>query len=210
MIVKICGVNDAAAFDAVVDAQADFLGLVFFPASPRFVTAVQAQALSVRHDGGPRRVGLFVKPSDAEIGAVLDVLKLDVLQVYADAARAREIKARFGLPVWRAIGVAAEHDLPADDEGLDGFVIEAKPPVGATRPGGNAIKMDWSLLKSWEAPGFWLLGGGLNQENIGRAIRESGALAVDVSSGVETAPGKKSPSLIAAFVATAKFMGTKG
>jgi phosphoribosylanthranilate isomerase len=202
--VKICGVNSEAAFDAVVEAGAEYLGFVFFPPSPRFITFAQASTLNTRHQGGPKRVGLLVGPTDAEIAAVLTEVNLEVLQIYADSTRARDIKTKFGIPVWRAVGVATPADLPADDEGLDGFVIEAKPPPHATRPGGNAVTMDWSLLKFWRAPGFLLLGGGLNAQNMATAIAQSGAPGVDVSSGVETAPGAKSPAMIATFIAAAR------
>ena len=135
--VKICGIKDAAAFDSVVAAGADYLGFVFFPASPRAVTAAEAAALSARHIGGPARVGLFVDPDDAAISAVLAALPLDALQLHnVDIARAREIRAMFGVPVWRAIGVAVASDLP-DEIGADLLMLDAKPPKGATRPGGN-------------------------------------------------------------------------
>jgi phosphoribosylanthranilate isomerase len=199
--VKICGVNSPAAFDAVVEAGADYLGFVFFERSPRFLTPVQAAALAARHPGGPKRVGLFVEPDDAAILAVLDAVHLDVLQLYASVERCRDIQTRFGLPVWRAIGVTDRAELPQDGQGFSGFIIEAKPPAGATRPGGNATAMNWGLLRGWQAPGFWLLGGGLNPGNVAEAIRQSGAPAVDVSSGVETGPGEKSATLIRAFIA---------
>jgi phosphoribosylanthranilate isomerase len=203
-IAKICGVNSPAAFDAVVEAGADFLGFVFFSPSPRFVTGATAAALSARHMGGPKRVGLFVKPTDEDIAAVLAGVKLDILQIYADPARAAAIKGKFSLPVWRAVGVAAPDDLPANAQGLDGFVIEPKPPANATRPGGNATQMDWSLLRGWTAPAFWLLAGGLTPDNVADAITQTSPPGVDVSSGVETAPGEKSPALIRRFVAAAR------
>jgi phosphoribosylanthranilate isomerase len=195
--IKICGVNSAAAFDAVVAAQADYLGFVFFEKSPRCVTPAQAVALSARYEGGPLRVGLFVQPADEEIDAVLQALKLDVLQIYANAGRVRAIKQKFQTPVWRAIGVAARAELPT--ETLDGYVIESKPPPGATRPGGNAAQMDFSLLTGWQSSAPWLLAGGLTPENVAHAIAQTGAPGVDVSSGVETAPGEKSPDLIKKF-----------
>jgi phosphoribosylanthranilate isomerase len=205
--VKICGVNSAAAFDAVVAAGADYLGFVFFHASPRFVTAGEAAVLSARHEGGPKRVGLFVKPAMAEIEAVLAEVRLDVLQVYVPADEVAAIKARFGLPVWRAVGVAAAADFPAAGEAVDGYVLESKPPKGATRPGGNAVRADWELLAGWRGEKFWLLGGGLTADNVAGAIKLSGAPGVDVSSGVETSPGVKSPELIAKFVAAARRRG---
>jgi phosphoribosylanthranilate isomerase len=205
--VKICGVNSAAALDAVVAAGADYLGFVFFPPSPRFVTGGQAAALSARHEGGPKRVGLFVEPAMAEIEAVLAVVRLDVLQVYGPVDEVAAIKARFGLPVWRAVGVAGVEDFPAAGEAVDGYVLESKPPKGATRPGGNAVMADWELLAGWRGDRFWLLGGGLTPENVAGAIKLSGAPGVDVSSGVETAPGVKSPELIAKFAAAARRAG---
>jgi phosphoribosylanthranilate isomerase len=199
--VKICGVNSAAAFDAVVEEAADYLGFVFFERSPRFVTPAHAASLAARHPGGPKRVGLFVEPDAVAVQAALDKVPLDVLQLYGSAGLCREIQTRFALPVWRAIGVADPAELPVDGQGLDGFVIEAKAPAGATRPGGNATMLDWGLLTGWKAPGFWLLGGGLTPENVAWAISQSAAPAVDVSSGVEAAPGEKSPALIREFIA---------
>jgi phosphoribosylanthranilate isomerase len=205
--VKICGVNSPAAFDAVVEGAADYLGFVFFERSPRCVTPAQAASLSARHAGGPKRVGLFVGPDAKTVQAVLDRLQLDILQLYGSAVLCRDIQARFALPAWRAIGVAEPAELPGDAQGLAGFVIEAKAPAGATRPGGNATALDWDLLAGWKAPGFWLLGGGLRPDNVACAIRQSAAPAVDVSSGVESAPGEKSPALIRKFIASVKNAG---
>ena len=201
--VKICGLNDPASFAAAVDAGADWVGFVFFPPSPRAVTPAQAAALSATRPGGPGRVGLFVDPADSEIAAVLDAVQLDALQLYTDAARAAAIGARFGRPVWRAIGVAAPADLPAEAGAAARFVIEAKPPRGATRPGGNAVAFDWPILRGWTPPAPWILAGGLTPETVAGAIAASGAEAVDVSSGVETAPGVKDPARIRAFIAAA-------
>ena len=197
--VKICGINSAASFDAVVEAGADFLGFVFFPPSPRCVTPTQAAALSARHTGGPRRVGLFVKPSAADIEAVLSEVKLDILQIYAPAAEVAALKERFGLPVWRSLGISSQADFP-DAESVDGYVAEQKPPPGATRPGGNAVQANWDLLARWQPEKFWLLAGGLRPDNVAEALRITGAPGADVSSGVETAPGQKSPALIKEFV----------
>jgi phosphoribosylanthranilate isomerase len=202
--VKICGINDPAAFDAAVAAGADWLGFVFFPRSPRYVTPEQAAALSARAVGGPARVGLFVDPSDAEIDATLGAVRLDALQLYGSAARAGEVRSRFGVPVWRAIGIASPADLPTDAEGVDRLVLEAKPPRAATRPGGNALRFDWSLLRDWRAPVAWILAGGLDPGNVATAVRAAGADAVDVSSGVESALGIKSPDLIRSFVEAAR------
>lgn len=200
-LVKICGVNSPEAFDAVVEAEADYLGFVFFQHSPRFVTGPQAAALATRHTGGPKQVGLFVEPTAADVQAVLDTVPLDALQVFGSIALCQQLRAAFGLPVWRAIGVAEKTDLPTDGQGLDGFLIESKAPAGATRPGGNAKAMDWRLLEGWNAPAPWLLAGGLNAGNVADAIRLTTAPGVDVSSGVETAPGVKSAALIREFIA---------
>ncbi|MBN9561253.1 MAG: phosphoribosylanthranilate isomerase [Alphaproteobacteria bacterium] len=202
--VKICGINDPAAFDAAVEAGADWLGFVFFPRSPRYITPERAADLSARATGGPARVGLFVDPTDAAIETVLGLVRLDALQLYVDTARAREVRSRYGVPVWHAVGIASPADLPTDVEGIDRLVLEAKPPQMASRPGGNATRFDWSLLHDWRAPAPWILAGGLDPDNVLAAIQATGAAAVDVSSGVESAPGVKDPGLIRSFVATAR------
>jgi len=202
--VKICGINSPAALDAAVEASADFIGFVFFPASPRFASPAAAAALSARHAGGPKRVGLFVNPGFDEIEEVLQALTLDILQIYAPPAQIAALKFRFGLPIWRALGAATPADLPAQDEPVDGYVIEAKPPPGATRPGGNAITADWDLLSAWNTPKFWLLAGGLTPDNVAAALAKTGAPGADVSSGVETVPGVKSPELIRKFIKEVK------
>jgi phosphoribosylanthranilate isomerase len=202
--VKICGINDPVAFDTALDAGADWVGFVFFPASPRFVTPKTAAALSARTAGGPPRVGLFVNPTEAAIATVLATVKLDVLQIYGAVDALAAIRERFGLPIWRAVGISAATDLPTDPLGVDRLLIEAKPPAGADRPGGNAATFDWSLLNRWTAPAPWMLAGGLTPNNISRAIRETGASAVDVSSGVESRKGVKDPALIRAFIAAAR------
>jgi phosphoribosylanthranilate isomerase len=201
--VKICGINDAAALDAAVESGADWIGLVFFPPSPRYVTPVQAAALAARHPNGPARVGLFVDPTAEQIAAVLDAVPLDVLQLYG-AADAVGIRARFGRTVWRAVGIDSAEDLPAGSGGADALVLEAKPPPDATRPGGNAARFDWSVLRGWRAPAPWILAGGLTPDNVADAIRSTRATAVDVSSGVERSRGVKDPALIRAFIANAR------
>jgi phosphoribosylanthranilate isomerase len=147
---------------------------------------------------------VFVEPSDQEIQSTLDHIHLDCLQLYADGNRCRTVKARFGLPVWRAVGVSRPAELPASDDGLDGWVLEPKPPPGSTRPGGNAATMDHALLHGWQGPSFWLLAGGLTAQNVAAVVAQIAPPGVDVSSGVEIAPGVKSPRLIAQFVAAAR------
>jgi phosphoribosylanthranilate isomerase len=202
MKVKICGINDAASFDTVIDAGADWVGFVFFPPSPRYITPEAAAALSARAPGGPPRVGLFVNPTAEQIAATLDVVRLDILQLYG--ADTGAMRAHFGLPIWRAVGVDSPADLTTDSHGADRLLIEAKPPPDATRPGGNAVSFDWTLLHGWKSPVPWVLAGGLTPANVAAAIRETGARAVDVSSGVEKAKGVKDPALIRAFIANAR------
>lgn len=201
--VKICGINDPVAFDTVVEAGADWVGFVFFPRSPRYVTAEAAAALSGRIDGGPPRVGLFVEPDLETIGIVLNTVRLDALQIYGAVDDLAAIKARFGLPVWRAVGIASVADLPRGAI-ADRLLLEAKAPAGADRPGGNATTFDWHVLRGWAAPAPWMLAGGLTPDNVAAAIRETGAEAVDVSSGVERVKGRKDAGLIRAFIRAAK------
>lgn len=204
--VKICGINDAAAMAAAVAAGADLVGFVFFPASPRAVTPAEAARL-VRP--GPLKVGLFVDAPDALIAEVLEAVPLDLLQLHGEEtpARCAALRARFGRPVIKALGIAAAADLDrlADyAPAVDRFLLDAKAPPGAPLPGGNAAPFDWRLAAGRAIPRPWLLAGGLTPGNVAAAIALSGAPGVDVSSGVERARGVKDPARIAAFVAAAK------
>lgn len=204
--VKICGINDDAAMDAAARAGADLVGFVFFPPSPRAVTPARAAAIA---RPGPGKVGLFVDPADDDIAAVLAALPLDVIQLHGEEtpARCAVIRARFGIPVMKALGIASRHDLAGIAEyapAVDRFLLDAKAPPGATRPGGNAAPFDWTLTAGVAVPRPWLLAGGLTPGNVADAIAVSGAPGVDVSSGVEKAKGVKDPSAIAAFVAAAR------
>ncbi len=201
--VKICGIRDIPALDAAVDSGADWIGLVFFERSPRHVTPHMASTLHHRLRGRIPTVGLFVDPTDDDVAHVLAALPLDILQLYAPGDRTLAIRQRFGRPVWQAQGVGTSADLPAATD-ADGLVIEAKPPRDSDRPGGNGARFDWPILRDWAAPCPWLLAGGLTSWNVGAALKASGADAVDVSSGVEHAPGEKDPELIRAFVAAAR------
>jgi phosphoribosylanthranilate isomerase len=208
-LVKICGVNDAAGFDAAVAAGADMLGFVFYPPSPRAVAPAVAAGLSARAKGGPLRVGLFVDPEDALIATVLAALPLGLIQLHGaeDPVRCAAIRARFGLPVMKALGIAGPADLDAlaaFAPVVDRFLLDAKPPPGAALPGGNAAAFDWRLTAGRTIPRPWLLAGGLTPGTVAEAIRQSGAPGVDVSSGVERARGVKDPARIAAFVAAAR------
>lgn len=202
--VKICGINDPAAMDAAVEGGADWVGLNFFPPSPRFVTPAYARELAARHKDGPPRVGLFVNPTEAAIAEVLEEVGLDILQIYGVEKDLPALRKRFGRPIWRPVGVASAADLPAAMGDADALLVEAKPPPDATRPGGNAVRFDWTLTRQWHAPGPWMLAGGLDPDNVAEAIRLSGADAVDVSSGVERGKGVKDPALIRAFIRNAR------
>lgn len=207
--VKICGLNDGEGFDAACAARADYVGFVFFPASPRHVTPGQAAALTARHPGGPIRVGLFVDADDAAIAAVLAAVPLGILQLHGDEtpARCADLRQTFGLPVMKALGIATVADLAvlADYAPVvDRFLLDAKAPPGAALPGGNAAAFDWSVLAGATIPRPWLLAGGLHPGNVAAAIAATGAPGVDVSSGVERARGVKDASLIAAFCAAAR------
>jgi phosphoribosylanthranilate isomerase len=182
------------------------LGFQFFPPSPRYVTPTQAAELSLRSPGGPLRVGLFVDPTPETIAATLDTVRLDILQLYG-TLDLPALRARFGLPIWHPVAVASAADLPAAASEADRLLVEAKPPPGATRPGGNAVRFDWSLLRGWHAPAPWILAGGLTVSNVAEAIRVTRASAVDVSSGVERERGVKDPALIRAFIANARSNG---
>ncbi|PAL20931.1 phosphoribosylanthranilate isomerase [Acetobacter syzygii] len=201
--VKICGLTEEAGFDACVEHGADWIGFVFFARSPRFVTPQRAASLAARGPGRAKTVGLFVHPQDEDIARVLEHAPLDILQIYASDARAQDVAHRFGLPVWLSIPVAGREELPTSCP-VQRLLIEPRPPKDATRPGGNAQKLDWSLLAGW-APAFpWMLAGGLRPDNVAEAVGVTGVPAVDVSSGVESAPGIKDPALIASFVQNAR------
>ncbi len=204
MRVKVCGINSEEAFDAAVESGADWIGFVFFPPSPRFVTPVRAAELSARRAGGPPRVGLFVDPTEQAISAALAALPLDILQLYASPARVAALRRHFGRMVWRAVGVTRRDDLPYEAGDADALLIEAKAPVEATRPGGNARRFDWLVMAGWQAPAPWILAGGLDAGNVAEAVAMTRASAVDVSSGVERRPGVKDPILIRAFIAAAR------
>ncbi len=200
MRAKICGIRTVEALEAA--AGADWIGLVFFPRSPRAVSPAEAAAL-LRGRTTPRRVGLFVSPDDDEVVATLREVELDVLQLYASEARVERLRALTGLEVWRAVGVGEAADLP-ERSAADGLVVESRPPPDSDRPGGNARAMNWDLTRGWAAPVPWMLAGGLDPGNVGEAIARSGAQAVDVSSGVERGRGVKDAALIRDFLASVR------
>lgn len=207
--VKICGLKTAEAVDAAVTAGADLVGFVFFKKTPRYVTPAVAGGLAMRVPVGVLKVGLTVDATDDEFAAITGNGAVDILQLHGSESpeRVAEVGRRFALPVMKALPIAAPEDVEAARvyEGVaDRLLFDAKPPKDADRPGGNALAFDWGLLAGtrWNVP--WLLAGGLTADNVQAAIRLSGAPGVDVSSGVETAPGVKDAVLIAAFIKAAK------
>ncbi len=203
--VKICGITDDEAMDAAVEAGADYVGLVFYPPSPRAVTAERAAELVEFTPDEIVKVGLFVDADDALLDSVLTRVRLDLLQLHGveTPERVEAIRLEYGLPVMKVISVASPADLAAAEPFLavaDRLLFDAKPPKGAVLPGGNATAFDWTILagRKWGLP--WMLAGGLTAANVAEAIRVSGASAVDVSSGVESAPGLKDPARIRAFI----------
>lgn len=205
---KICGINAAEAMRAAVDGGAAYVGLVFYPPSPRYVTPTEAAALARLAPAGVVKVGLFVDIGDAVLAEVLSRVPLDVLQLHGAETpeRVRDIKAATGLRVMKAIKIAAAEDVAAAEPYVgvaDRLLFDAKAPpdLQGALPGGNALKFDWQLLggRTWPCP--WMLSGGLDAGNVAEAVAISGAPAVDVSSGVEQRPGVKSTERIAAFLA---------
>ncbi len=207
--VKICGLTDAAALAAAVDNGARYVGFNFFPPSPR---ALQPEAAAQLAEPVPDRVGkvgVFVDPDDGLLQQVLDRLSLDSVQLHGDEPpdRVAAVKERFGVGVIKVLKVGAPADVAAAaayERVADRLMFDARPPAAATRPGGNAVAFDWSILagKSWQKP--WFLAGGLTADNVAEAVAVSGARLVDVSSGVEQAPGRKDPAKIKAFLDIAR------
>ncbi|MBR2575206.1 MAG: phosphoribosylanthranilate isomerase [Loktanella sp.] len=204
--VKICGLRDAAMLDAAVQAGAAYVGLVFFEKSPRNVTLAQAAALAAMVPAGVAKVALVVDAEDAQLDALLAQVPVDILQLHGaeTPARVTAVKARYGLPVMKAVGVAGPDDLAALDayaQVADQLLVDAKAPKGADLPGGNGLAFDWRLIAGRRWPVPWMLAGGLTPANVAQAVALTGAGQVDVSSGVESAPGVKDAALIAAFCA---------
>lgn len=207
--IKICGINSPKALDAVLEQRADYAGLVFFPPSPRHLALRDAAMLGERAAGRTKLVGLFVDADDAMIGEALAAARLDVVQLHGKESpeRVAQVKARFGVPVWKALSIASAADVAAAvryDGAADLLLFDAKAPKGAALPGGLGLVFDWSLLAARRGPTPWGLAGGLSPANVGEAVRATGTGLVDVSSGVESAPGVKDESLIRAFCRAAR------
>ena len=204
--VKICGLTESEGLNAAIEYGAAYIGLNFFRRSPRFVSTEQAAKLAALVPREVISVGLFVDPTDSDLAQTLAHVPLGMIQLHGKETpeRVAEVKARTGLPVMKVIGVATARDVMganAFDQVADFLLFDAKPPPGATRPGGNAVAFEWSLMRSYAGRLPWGLAGGLSRHNVVEAISASGARMVDVSSGVETRPGVKSPAKIRAFLA---------
>ena len=203
--VKICGLSTSESVAAAIAGGAAMVGFVFFPPSPRAITPDRLGGLVAGVPASVPRVGLFVDATDDEIESVVATGGLDILQLHGGESpqEISRLKSRFGLPVMKAVAISEEADLDVArtyEPVVDRLLFDARPPKGATRPGGNALAFDWQLIKgaSWAVP--WLLAGGLKLENMAEAVAASGATALDVSSGVEDAPGIKSVEKISEFL----------
>lgn len=207
--VKICGLSAETEVAAATEAGASYIGFVFYPPSPRSLPAERAAELCAVAPVGVCKVGLFVAPDDALLETVLSAAPLDMIQLHGDETpeRVAEVRARYGLPVMKVVRLAGEEDvalLDVHEPVADQILCDAKPRAEGELPGGNGVAFDWRLIQGrrWRTP--WMLAGGLTPENVARAIALTGATQVDVSSGVERAPGMKDTDKIAAFVAAAQ------
>lgn len=206
VLVKICGLSRESHVAAAAEAGARYVGLVFFPRSPRNVSVAEAGAVAAAAPPGVAKVALTVDADDAQLDAITEGVALDMLQLHGAETpeRVAEIKARYGLPVMKAVGVASPEDLSQLDvyaRVADQLLVDAKPPSEGvdSLPGGNGLSFDWRLIagRRWAVP--WMLAGGLTAENVAAAVQLTGARQVDVSSGVESAPGVKDAAKIRAF-----------
>jgi len=207
MRAKICGLTTPEAVEAAAEAGAAYIGFVFFPKSPRNLSLAEAEVLALSVPPGIVKVALTVNADDALIDDIA-ALPIDMFQLHGaeSPARVAEVKARSGLPVMKAIGVADAQDLEriAGYDGVtDQILVDAKPPKGGEVPGGNGLAFDWRLIEGRDWAGPWMLAGGLDPDNVAAAVRLTGAVQVDVSSGVESAPGVKDIEKIRAFMKAA-------
>ena len=203
--VKICGLRDAAGVAAAAEAGAAYVGLMFFARSPRNVSFPDARGLALLVPPGIAKVAVLVDPDDATLDALLAQVPIDMLQLHGheSPARVTAVRARFGLPVMKVVGVGDAGDLPALDlyaKVADQVLVETKPARDAALPGGNGLPFDWRLIAGRRWPIPWMLAGGLTADNVAEAIRLTGARQVDVSSGVESAPGVKDAARIRSFM----------
>lgn len=208
--VKICGLTTSEDLAAAVDAGTRYVGFNFFAKSPRFVDLDKAAGLAAEVPVGVAKVALVVNADDAFLDDLTAQVAIDMIQLHGQETpeRVAEIKARYGLPVIKAIGIAGPEDVVKIDvyaRVADQLLIDAKAPKDAVLPGGNGVPFDWSLLankKYWTVP--WMLAGGLTVDNVAEAIRLTGAKQVDLASAVESSPGRKDPAKMRAFIQAAR------
>jgi len=207
--VKICGLSTPETLDAALDAGADMVGFMFFPASPRHLSLGAARDLGARVKGRARKVAVSVDADDAMLENIIETLRPDLLQLHGKETTARisDVKAKFGVPVMKVIAVETSADL-ASVAGYaavaDRILFDARAPKDATRPGGLGVPFDWHLLENLKLAVPFMVSGGINADNVAEALRVTGAPGVDVSSGVESAPGVKDVALIRAFIAAVR------
>ena len=209
LLVKICGLSTRETLDVALRAGADMVGFVFFPPSPRHLSLETARELGRQAKGRAAKVALTVDADDATLANIIETLQPDLLQLHGKetTARLRDIKAKFGLPVMKVIAVETSTDLavlPGFAGVADRILFDARPPKGATRPGGLGAVFDWRLLSKLELKLPYMVSGGLNPDNVAEAVRVTRAGGVDVSSGVESAPGIKDPEMILNFIRAAR------
>ncbi|MEN3976496.1 phosphoribosylanthranilate isomerase [Emcibacter sp. SYSU 3D8] len=209
--VKICGLSTADGLRAAIDAGAGYVGFVFYPRSPRAVSAQEAGALALIVPQGVRKVGLFVDPTDEALAEVLRAVPLDIIQLQGAETpdRVAEIRASTGKPVFKAVAIAGPDDVArahSYEDTADFLLFDAKPPkaMPLALPGGNGLSFDWKLIAGETWKRGWILAGGLTADNVADAVEQSGARFVDVSSGVEDRPGVKNPAKIEAFIKAAR------
>lgn len=206
--VKICGLSEPQTLNAAIKAGARFIGFVFYPPSPRNIAPNTAKELALSLPTGVRSVGLFVDPTDEQLEETLGIVPLDMLQLHGTETpeRVKDIKEKFAMPVMKAFNIREEADFkPVRDYEtvVDWLLFDSRPETAAL-PGGTGQSFDWSLLagKTFSKP--WMLSGGLTPENAGRALAQLSPDALDVSSGVESAPGLKDTAKIEAFIAAVR------
>jgi phosphoribosylanthranilate isomerase len=209
LIVKICGLSTRETLDVALQAGADMVGFVFFPASPRHIGLNTARDLGRQAKGRALKVALTVDADDATLANVVEALQPDILQLHGKetVARLRDIKQAFGLQLMKAIPVETSADLaslPGYAAVADRILFDARAPKDATRPGGLGAVFDWRVLENLDLRQPFMVSGGLHAGNVAEAVRVSRAGGVDVSSGVEVAPGVKDPELIRAFIRAAR------
>lgn len=213
LIVKICGLSTRETLDTALEAGADMVGFMFFPASPRHLSLGAAEELGQNVRGRALKVAVTVDADDATLENILEALRPDLLQLHGreNTERVRDIRARFRLPVMKVIPVAEKADL-ANVAGhaavADRILFDARAPKDATRPGGLGVPFDWHLLSGLDLKVPFMVSGGLNAANVAEAVRITGAGGVDISSGVESAPGIKDPDKMREFIRAARAAGT--